>query len=155
FHHFPRDANVGVNCLVRSTDFTYAQDLAESDPRNPTYAQLVGVTQTGYRRNADGYVSKSLPPLAFVYQEPTDMDTIHEIAPRSLENLPEGLDGSRYQWVDLDGEGIASVLTEQGGCWYRKRNPGAINPGSESGSLQPVARFAPAEQIGRTPSLAA
>ena len=52
FHHFPNDPNVGLNCLVRSTDFTYAQDLAPTDPSNPIYAKLVAVTQTGYRRNA-------------------------------------------------------------------------------------------------------
>ena len=37
--------------------------------------------------------------------------------PDSLENLPVGLDGSTYQWVDLDGEGITGILTEQAGAW--------------------------------------
>jgi hypothetical protein len=31
-----------------------------------------------------------------------------------MENLPDGIDGERYRWVDLDGEGISGVLTEQG-----------------------------------------
>jgi RHS repeat-associated protein len=155
FHHFPNDENVGQSCLVRSTGFTYAQDLAPNDPHNPTYAKLVAVTQTGYRRSAGGYVAKSLPPLAFEYAEPEISDTIHEVDRQSLENLPEGLDGSRYQWVDLDGEGVSSVLTEQGECWYYKRNLSPVNPGSESGAPPPSARFAPAEAIRRRPSLAA
>jgi hypothetical protein len=37
------------------------------------------------------------------------------------------LDGSEYQWIDLDGEGISSILTEQGDGWYYKRNLSANN----------------------------
>jgi len=155
FHHFPGEANVGRNCLVRSTELTYAQDVAPSDPRNPIYAKLVAVTQTGYRRTAGGYLSKSLPPLAFEYTEPAVSDAILDVDRESLENLPQGLDGARYQWVDLDGEGVSGVLTEQGGAWYYKRNLGPINPGSESASPPPTARFAPAERVRRMPSLAA
>jgi len=29
-----------------------------------------------------------------------------------LENVPEGLYNRIYQWVDLDGEGIAGILKE-------------------------------------------
>ena len=42
--------------------------------------------------------------------------------PQSLENLPIGLDGSAYQWIDLHGEGIPGILTEQAGAWFYKRN---------------------------------
>ena len=34
------------------------------------------------------------------------------------------MDGAAYQWVDLDGEGLAGVLTEQGGAWFYKPNLG-------------------------------
>ena len=47
---------------------------------------------------------------------------VDEVDPGSLENLPQGLDGSRYQWADLDGEGLSGILTEQGGAWFYKRN---------------------------------
>ena len=45
----------------------------------------------------------------------------------SLENLPMGVDGSRYQWVDLDGEGLSGILTEQAGGWFYKANLSADN----------------------------
>jgi RHS repeat-associated protein len=154
FHHFPADANVGMNCLVRSTDLIYNEDVAPSDPRNPIYSKLISLTRTGYRRTGGGYLSRSLPPLSFAYTEPSLSDAIRDVDRESLENLPEGLDGARYQWVDLDGEGIAGILTEQGGAWYYKRNLSPIDAGNGFASA-PRVRFAPAEQVGRVPSLAA
>ena len=32
------------------------------------------------------------------------------------------MDGTKYQWVDLDGEGIAGILTEESGSWFYKHN---------------------------------
>src|SRR5690606_8596893 len=41
-----------------------------------------------------------------------------------------------YQWVDLHGEGIPGVLTEQASAWYYKRN---ISPVSEGRvALEPL-----------------
>ena len=58
-----------------------------------------------------------------------------------MENLPYGVDGSHYRWVDLDGEGIAGILTEQAGTWFYKRNGG-------NGT------FLPTETLHMQPSLA-
>ncbi len=46
--------------------------------------------------------------------------------PQSLQNLPRGVDGDAYQWLDLDSEGLAGVLTEQRDGWYYKRNLGGV-----------------------------
>ena len=45
-------------------------------------------------------------------------ETIREVDPASLENLPTGLHGG-YQWLDLDGEGIPGILTEQANTWFK------------------------------------
>jgi virulence plasmid B protein len=94
FHHFPGTAQsgVGINCLVRSTDFTYSDELDPTDVRNPVYTFLEEVTQTGYRRNDGGYDKRSLPPVEFEYAEPIVQDAVEEVGPESLENLPVGLD---------------------------------------------------------------
>jgi hypothetical protein len=42
-------------------------------------------------------------------------------------NLPNGLDDERYQWVDLDGEGISCILTEQAEGWFYKGNLSPLN----------------------------
>ena len=50
---------------------------------------------------------------------------MREIDPASIENLPQGVDGSLYRWIDLDSELIESgILTEQADAWYYKRNLG-------------------------------
>ena len=110
FHHFPNEAGVGDNCLVRSTDFAYRYEEEPDDPRNPIYSFLLAVTQSGYKRQGDGYLKRSLPPLEFTYsQTPTEAElnaqAVETVDAESLQNLPIGFDGSTYQWVDLDGEG--------------------------------------------------
>ena len=138
FHRF---AELGETpCLVRSTDFHY---MAENDSTH--YSFLSSVTQSGYKRRDDGsYLKKSMPPVEFEYSRPTIGNVIREVDPESLENLPYGLDGTHYQWVDLDGEGRSGILTEQGNAWYYKPNL------SDSSS----ARFGAAQLVKSMPSVA-
>jgi RHS repeat-associated protein len=158
FHHFPEEkeldgTEVGKDCLVRSTDFTYSYEQNPSDVRNPIYSFLLSATQTGYKRNpAGGYIQKSLPPLEFTYSEATIDETVRDIDPDSLENLPYGLDGTKYQWVDLDGEGLSGILTEQGDGWFYKRNLSPVNAVLENGKKVVEARFAPVERVATKPA---
>ena len=118
FHHFPGEPEVGDDCLVCSTDLTYASTGGSG------MTTVASVTHTGYRRRADGYRAESLPPLELRYsravigQEPRDLDA------GSLRNLPAGIDETAYQWVDLDGEGLSGVLARQGGAWFYRANLG-------------------------------
>jgi len=155
FHHFPDEAEVGQDCLVRSTDFTYSYEQNPTDARNPIYSLLLSVTQTGYKRNSEGgYFQKSLPPLEFTYSEANIDEMVREVEPASLENLPQGLDGTRYQWVDLDGEGLSGILTEQGNGWFYKRNLSPINTVQINGFKHIEARFAPVELVANKPATA-
>ena len=61
--------------------------------------------------------------------------------PTAVENLPVGLDNNIYQWVDLDGEGISGIVTEQGKSWFYKPNLGE-------------GKFRPLEVIASQPALA-
>ena len=88
------------------------------------------------------YLKKSLPPLEFEYSKATIQEKIKEIDAKSLENLPYGLDGASYQWVDLDGEGLSGILTEQAEAWFYKPNLGD-------------GKFGPMERVASKPSLAA
>ena len=152
FHHFPDEAGVGRNCLVRSTDLICSDQVAPADHRNPVYTFLRSVTQTGYRRNSGGYERRSLPPLEFEYTEPTVQDKVEEVDPRSLENLPVGLDGSSYRWTDLHGEGVSGILTEQAGAWFYKRNLSPIPEQRTDGGEQASVRFAPLETVAIIPA---
>src|SRR5207244_2201721 len=134
FHHFADQPNVGLNCLVRSTDLSHA--AAPSDPTKPGYSYLLSATQTSYVRNpAGGYFSDSLPPLEFEYTDAEVDETVRDVDGESLQNEPYGLDGSKYRWVDLDGEGLSGILTEQGGSWFYKANLSAANQQLLNGQL--------------------
>ena len=146
FHHFPAAATVGLNCLVRSTDLSHALPPL-ADPSQPFYSYLLSATQTSYNRNgANGYFSKSLPPVEFEYTQATVDETVRDIDPESLKSLPYGLDGAHYRWADLDGEGSSGILTEQAGSWFYKANLSAAFT---------APRFAPVELVAHQPSLAA
>ncbi|MCG3156422.1 MAG: hypothetical protein DKINENOH_03046 [bacterium] len=154
FHHFPNEAEVKANCLVRSTDFTYTHEQDPNSARNPVYTFLHEVTQSGYKRDGNGYLKRNLPPVRFEYTLPIVQDVVEEVDPESLENLPIGLDGAAYQWTDLHGEGIPGILTEQAGAWFYKRNLSPINEKRDNGTAHVDAKFAPIELVATKPNLA-
>jgi hypothetical protein len=134
FHHVPDELGTD-DYLVRSTEFTYTE--------SPIASFIASMTQSGYVRQDDGtYLKKSLPPLEFEYSQATIQDDIRELDDECLDNLPIGLDGAAYQWVDLDGEGVSGILTEQAGAWLYKPNLGK-------------GRFGPLQTVAAKPSLAA
>jgi RHS repeat-associated protein len=155
FHHFAAETNVGLNCLVRSTDLTYTPALPPPDPTQPFYSYLLSATQTGYRRNGPAtYLANSLPPLEFTYTVATVDETVLELDAETLQNLPYGIDGSRYRWVDLDGEGLSGILTEQAGSWFYKANLSPAIGQVIDGVTYTSPQFAPVELVARQPSLA-
>jgi RHS repeat-associated protein len=145
FHHFPAEPGIGTDCLVRSTDFTYrsTRGVAADDQRgHPLVSFLASVSQQGYiRRAGGGYASERLPPLEFSYSDAVVHDDLHEVDRSSLENLPAGVDGAGYRWIDLDGEGVSGVLTDQADAWFFKPSLGG-------------GRFGPLERVAERPPLA-
>jgi RHS repeat-associated protein len=165
-HHLPAlpTGEAGYEGLVRSTDLDYA-DLDYTQPvaveeelahqGSTRVASFIrSVTQSGYVRDDTQpvvvhhgvpyatYLRRSLPPLEFEYSRAVIQDQVLELDPASLENLPAGLDGSVHHWVDLDGEGVSGILTEQADAWSYKANLGD-------------GRFGPLETLAVAPSLAA
>jgi RHS repeat-associated protein len=135
FHHFPDELKGTADYLVRSTDFAYKE--------SPVASFIASVTQAGYVQQSDRtYLKKTLPKLEFTYAEVRVDETVHEIDPESIKNLPCGVDGTDYQWLDLDSEGLTGVLTEQADAWYYKRNLGN-------------GIFGPLETVAPKPSVAA
>ncbi len=159
FHHFqddPDDQNQkGYDGLVRSTDFTYEYEKDPTNSRVPIFSKLIGVTQCSYQRQAGGgYFSRSLPPLEFTYSDATIQTELRELCDESLTNLPIGIDGALYQWVDLDGEGLSGVLTEQADAWFYKRNLSPTNLVGIDGDTHIEAKFAPLEVVSLKPAMA-
>ena len=148
FHHFPDAPGVGRACLVRSTDLVHA-DPDEADPARPFYSLLGSITQTGYRRTGPAsYASRSFPAVEFDYSEAAIDAQVRRPEPETLENLPAGLDGAGYRWVDLDGEGTGGVLSAQDGRWHYRSN---LSPATTAD--RPVFRLAPIASVPRLPSM--
>ncbi len=155
FHSFTEDPNVGVNCLVNSTDLTHVT-TPPADPSQPFYSYLLSATQTSYRRSgATTYYSDSLPPVEFTYTEAIIDETVREVNAESLRNLPAGIDGTNYRWVDLNGEGLSGILTEQAGAWFYKANLSPVNRQTISGTRYTLPLFGQVEVVGKKPSTAA
>ncbi|RYZ18751.1 MAG: insecticidal toxin complex protein, partial [Sphingobacteriales bacterium] len=135
FHYFEE---LGDNTLVRSLNLEYkdkdlpAGTLSEAD-------MIVSATQTGYVYDEEGNVhSKSLPAMSFDYKPLQWDNTVHEVSAEDFRHAPQGLTGP-YQWMDLEGEGISGILSEQGGGWFYKNNLGN-------------GHFAPARSVSPKPS---
>jgi len=149
-HHFPGEPTAGAHCLVKSTDFEYGPatpwDLRA--PEQPGYATLRTVTHRSYQRGPlpdgapPGYHWREMPPVGFTYSRPVVGTAVQRIAAKDLPNLPVGTQGPGYQWVDLDGEGLSGVLTEQAGAWHYAANRGN-------------GRFAPTRVVAPLPATAA
>ena len=125
FHHFPEEAEFGSEYLVRSMNLIYdASNINQSGNTEVSY--LRSITQSGYIRKPGGtYAKKSLPPMEFDYQRLNWSEEIKSVSPDNIINAPAGLTNN-YQWVDLYGEGISGILTEEAAAWYYKSNLGDV-----------------------------
>ena len=130
-------------CVVKSVQFEYtASNINGSNQSETTY--LTSVVHTGYIKRDDGtYSKKSLPPMTFEYQNLVWDNTVQQVSQSELENTPVGLTNN-YQWVDLYGEGISGILTEEGDGWYYKQNLGDLE--------QRGAQFSAVHQVTSRPS---
>src|SRR5260370_657814 len=155
FHHFKDEPNIGLKCLVRSTDFGSAVP-PPPDPTQPFYSFLLSVTHTGYvRATAASYLSSLLPPLQFEYTQREIDEAVRDVDPESLDNVRYGIDGSHYRWADLDGEGLSGILSEQGGSWFYKPNLSPANQQTIDGAQVTLPQLGPVQLVARQPSLAA
>jgi RHS repeat-associated protein len=133
--------------LVRSTDLAYSTGSA--DAARPAYTMLAAVTQTGWVRLADGsgYDTAQLPPLQLGYSALVIDGTQQVPGPPSTENFTAAFGGGDERWIDLDGEGLPGILSEDDGAWYYQHNVSAWNPAGPA-----TARFEPAALVAAKPA---
>ncbi len=156
FHDFPQEESCGAEYLVSSTDLLYSDQVALADPHNPIYTMLATVTHRGYRRDGGKHIGRSLPPLEFEYSQPEIQRQVLSLDADSLANLPQGVDGLAYRWVDLDGEGLDGILTDLGDALTYKRNLSPLNQVTQAdGTRATRARFGPMETLPAVPSRSA
>jgi RHS repeat-associated protein len=135
FHHF--EALGPDPVLVQSYELQHAHRAEGST--------LMQLRKLGFRRMRNGTTaSKSYPPLRFDYSESRVPSAFQMLSRETQETLPHGLDGPRYHWIDLYGEGLPGVLVETPDAWYFKRNEGGGRFGREELVLE-----RPAYALGR------
>jgi RHS repeat-associated protein len=153
FHHFKAEADVGVDCLVRSTEFVYnAKSAAGMDG---VYTLLTSAQQCGYRRKGNGYLQKLLPPVEFAYSQPILDPELKDVDSSVLENVPAGLASRGVQFADLYSEGSPGLLTTGGSAWYFNRNTAPINTAHAKERLIQKPMFDPLEVVLNTPNVTA
>ena len=158
-HHIPDQAATadrllqkGYEGVVRSTEFVYDDEIAPTIASKPVYSFISQVVQRGWKQESGTPTTKKLPPLLFRYSQPILGEDVELLDPASLENLPIGLDGSSYRWVDLHGEGLPGILTEQAGAWFYKRNLSPVSQRLRAGAQADVATFAALETVASRPN---
>ncbi|KAF1983001.1 SpvB-domain-containing protein [Aulographum hederae CBS 113979] len=119
FHHF--DELPVADYLVSATEFNYDE--------NGTATYLTSVVQSGFSFNPreSAYKKRSLPPLEFAYatfpsNEELSRLQVKEVIQAGAERASTVFDTSTYKWIDLDGEGMTGLLTEQASGWFYWRN---------------------------------
>jgi RHS repeat-associated protein len=157
FHRIPEALGDPVT-LVRSTSFAYQESANVS--------LMTSVTQSGHVRptannpsQGSRYITRSVPPTDFTYTSVPTRDELSKLVPqevdqKSLKNLPRGVDGETYQWIDLNGDGLPSILSESDGSWYFKANTSTRNftsTPSKTEGTSPFATFEPVRLLADKP----
>ena len=162
FHHFPDEPTAsGYDCLVRSTEFDYADlDYATAADRrrarhqgSTRFASFMRRHAVGLRRDGAAARRRSHLPAAVaaaarvrVQQGRRPGRRSATLDAESLENLPDR--ARRHDATSgstCDGEGISGILTEQAGAWFYKRNLGrwtGFGPARDGRRREPIARRA-------------
>lgn len=161
-HHIPDQKHpdgslkaAGYEGIVRSTEFAYddEEQLNPATATAPVYSFLKRVVQAGWKTENGVTTRRAMPPVEFEYSQPVVQDEIEFLDDESLQNLPLGIDGSVYRMVDLHGEGVPGILTEQAGAWYYKRNLSPVPERMPDGTDRYRARFSAMERVALKPNV--
>ncbi|HEY0137949.1 MAG TPA: SpvB/TcaC N-terminal domain-containing protein, partial [Nannocystis sp.] len=133
FHNF--EALGAEPYLVAATVLTHDATPAASYVRE--------VQHVAYERNpiTERFTPAAFPAVHFTYSPAVVDQEIRSLDAGSLADVGSAIDGGLYRFIDLDGEGLPGILSEQAGHWYYKRNLGD-------------GRFGPLEALHELPSTA-
>jgi RHS repeat-associated protein len=137
FHEIPEELGAPER-LVRATELTY--------DASPTVTYLTSIREVGYAWGPNDQVTTAaMPTLRLDYTRVGALSTtVSRVDPSSLAHAPSGIDGQSYSFVDLDGEGIAGILSAATGpspaLHYKRNLGGGAFAAAERLSMQPARR---------------
>ena len=109
------DRDQAGHILNMSTELEYEHD--------PIAVRLKTIRHKRHVLEDGTYLSDEFPSVDFAYTEAAPDNHVRAISPDQLTGTPTGLTGE-YRFIDLDGEALAGILSEQSGNWYYRRNQG-------------------------------
>lgn len=112
------DSGLSGHVLNMVTELGYDLD--------PIASRLLSVTHKRYKLEDGQYSSDVFPSVEFEYTEAKPENKIHIMDPQNVVGSPQGL-SENYRFIDLDGEALSGVLSDQAGNWYYRRNQGGGN----------------------------
>ncbi len=115
FHHFDE---LGHSSLTGIFENNYEENVSNTI--------LTSVRYIGVRKDliTSEYSEKELPKITFNYTQPELGNSFKATVKDSTQNLPQGFNHLKTQFVDLFGEGLPGILTESANEWYYKPNMG-------------------------------
>jgi RHS repeat-associated protein len=142
FHRFHELGPAPV--LVRSTDLSYEEGSVVTYLTSVVHAGYVRPPGAGDASPSAAYHRVAMPSTDFGYIRPVVHDDPQTLPRQSRVGIEDGVDGTRAQWVDLDGEGIPGVLVPAERAWYYKANRGSgqLDPPALLSTLPSVAELA-------------
>jgi RHS repeat-associated protein len=111
FHHFPEEPGIGRDCVVSALRLFFQEMDQQSSCGLANVTVLKSVIQENWLRDGSGYKRDSPPPVKFGYTYPKISSEMQDMNSHSVINLPVGLGGDSYQFVDLEGQGLAGIVS--------------------------------------------
>ena len=98
-------------------------------------SKLVAARHRRYVRDGTAFQSATLPEARFAYSKPEVSSRIRRVESADVAGTPSGLI-DEFRFIDLEGESLAGILSEQGTEWYFRENQG----NASFGSARPINR---------------
>jgi len=90
---------------------------------NPVATKLISVKHKRFSRNDTQMVSDEFPAVELSYSTARPDTQIRTIDSDQRAGTPVGIK-DEYRFVDIEGEALSGILSEQGDNWYYRRNSG-------------------------------
>lgn len=117
FNLMPGQAKSG-RVLNMATELNY--------DKSPLGSQVKSIRHLRFQWIENKYETQALPAVEFAYTQARPDDQIHILSDIQTHGTPNGLTNG-YRFLDLNGEGLSGILTEQADIWYYRRNLGDGN----------------------------
>jgi RHS repeat-associated protein len=150
YHHFEE---LGENTLISSTNLYY--NTSQPASTHSIYSFLTKISRSGFKIKVDDpatIIRQDIPPVEFEYSEPIIQPDVYALDNKSLQGVADRLVDPRTRWIDLYGEGIPGLLT-QDASWHYNRNLSPISQVVDADTSAVKPWLSPLETVQSMPNV--